>query len=584
MAEYHNQFLVLLSVVISVLAAYAARDLFDRIREARGALWLAWLVGAATVDGIGTWSMHYTAMLGFHLPVMVLYDWPTVLLSLLVAIAGSGIALQILRNRKAGRLRGLVAGVFMGVGISGLHYIAMKAMRLPAEGHYSAGLVTLSILSSMLLCSTAMTGIFLHGENTPRHTLRSHGSTLLRGSANPTMHYIAMAAVSFVPSQSEPAIDHAVSILGIGVFGISIVPLMLLCVVLLTALADRTERQRVLLDELFEQAPQAVALLTADNRVVRINREFTRLFGYGPRETIGSRLDELIVPFDGGQKWAELLDQRERKEVEWVIQHREGRGLHIVMVRVPVAIPGGHVEVYTMFIDTTERKQAEDALRDSADRLQVLSRRLLELQETERRHLARELHDEVGQLLTGLRLLLKPATNSHTDASKDRFEQPRAVVDQLLEKVRGLSFDLRPAVLDQLGLLPALLQLFENYTRQTGVLVSLKHKDIEGRFAPEVETTAYRIVQEALTNVARHAGVGGVTVRVWATMQILSVQIQDRGRGFDPKTVLASLRSSGLVGMRERVVLLDGELTVDAQTGEGTTITAELPLRRYGVK
>jgi signal transduction histidine kinase len=117
------------------------------------------------------------------------------------------------------------------------------------------------------------------------------------------------------------------------------------------------------------------------------------------------------------------------------------------------------------------------------------------MQEAERRHLARELHDEVGQLLTGLRMLLKP--NGNGDAVGTRFVQARAIVDNLLEKVRALSFDLRPAVLDQLGFLPALLELFESYTNRTGVLVSFKHNGVEKRFAPEIETAAYRIVQEA---------------------------------------------------------------------------------------
>ncbi len=212
-------------------------------------------------------------------------------------------------------------------------------------------------------------------------------------------------------------------------------------------------------------------------------------------------------------------------------------------------------------------------------RLQTLSRRLLEVQEAERRSLARELHDEVGQLLTGLRLLLKPNGDAKIEAGQSKLDQARTIVDSLLEKMRGLSFDLRPAVLDQLGLIPALLELFESYTKQTGVLVSFKHKDVERRLSTEVETTAYRIVQEALTNVARHAGVGGITVRVWATAALLSVQIEDRGRGFDPAAVLAELRSSGLTGMRERVTLLNGQLTIDSRTGGGTQITAELPLR-----
>jgi signal transduction histidine kinase len=213
------------------------------------------------------------------------------------------------------------------------------------------------------------------------------------------------------------------------------------------------------------------------------------------------------------------------------------------------------------------------------EHLQALSRQLLEVQEAERRHLARELHDEVGQTLTGLRLLLKPNADLPTDAIRIKFEQARGIVDELLARVRGLSFDLRPAALDQLGLLPALLALFERYTDQTGVLVDFKHEGVEGRFQPQVETTAYRIVQEALTNVARHAGVGGVTVRVWAAADMLSLQIEDRGRGFDPQVASATPQSSGLAGMRERVMLLDGHLTIESRPGPGTLLTAELPLR-----
>ena len=230
--------------------------------------------------------------------------------------------------------------------------------------------------------------------------------------------------------------------------------------------------------------------------------------------------------------------------------------------------------------DVTEQIRAQKALGESADHLQHLSRRLLAVQEDERRHLARELHDEVGQLLTGLQMLLNPKGNSQTDAVNATFEQARTIVNDLLERVRGLSFDLRPAVLDQLGLIPALLELFENYTKRTGVLVSFKHKDVENRFAAEVETTAYRIVQEALTNAARHAGVVAATVRVWATNDLLSVQIEDRGRGFDAEAALATPRSSGLAGMRERVLLMHGQLTIDSQPGDGAEITAEIPLGR----
>jgi PAS domain S-box-containing protein len=230
--------------------------------------------------------------------------------------------------------------------------------------------------------------------------------------------------------------------------------------------------------------------------------------------------------------------------------------------------------------DVTELREAEQALQEYTARLQALSSRLLEVQEAERRHLARELHDEVGQLLTGLRLLLKPNGAMPIDAVNTRLEQARALVDELLQRVRGLSFDLRPAALDELGLLPGLLALFERYTEQTGVLVDFKHQDVEQRFAAEVETTAYRVVQEGLTNVARHAGVAVVTVRVWPTAGTLNLQIEDGGCGFDPEAALASPQSSGLIGMRDRVLLLNGHLTIESQPGAGTQITAELPLHK----
>ena len=220
-----------------------------------------------------------------------------------------------------------------------------------------------------------------------------------------------------------------------------------------------------------------------------------------------------------------------------------------------------------------------EQLKAGHEHLQQLSRQLISVQEAERRHLARELHDEVGQLLTGLRLQLKPDGGLSPEAARARFEQARETVADLLRRIQGLSFDLRPAALDQLGLLPALLGLFERYTEQTRVEVDFKHGGLERRFDAFVETTAYRVVQEALTNVARHAGVAAVAVRVWATEDTLCAQIEDRGRGFDLAAALADPRSGGLAGMRERVGLLGGTVTIESRPGEGTHVMAELPLR-----
>jgi signal transduction histidine kinase len=215
----------------------------------------------------------------------------------------------------------------------------------------------------------------------------------------------------------------------------------------------------------------------------------------------------------------------------------------------------------------------------SNEQLHALSRRLLEIQETERRQIARELHDEIGQILTGLKLLLDMDDRLPASKARNNLKKAQTLVDELMETVDELSFELRPAMLDDLGVLPALLWHFGRYMEQTGINVSFKHSGVEGRrFIPEIETAIYRIVQEALTNVARHAQEKEVTVRLWARQDRLRVQIEDRGIGFDPKIALANSASIGLSGMHKRTALLGGNLELHSVRGNGTSVLAELPL------
>jgi PAS domain S-box-containing protein len=232
--------------------------------------------------------------------------------------------------------------------------------------------------------------------------------------------------------------------------------------------------------------------------------------------------------------------------------------------------------------DITERKQAEAQLQGAAQRLQALSRRLLEVQELERRHLARELHDEVGQALTGLKFALEMSTQLRGDRLSVAQDEAQAVVRDLTARVRDLSLRLRPTMLDDLGLLPALVWLFQRCSAQLNIEVDFRHSGLGGRFPPEVETAAYRIIQEALTNVARHAGVRVATVRVWLDRGSLHLQVEDHGSGFDPATIHHAGPSSGLSGMQERAVLLGGRLTIESDSGSGTCLTAELPVHSPG--
>ncbi len=236
------------------------------------------------------------------------------------------------------------------------------------------------------------------------------------------------------------------------------------------------------------------------------------------------------------------------------------------------------VTFQVLAVAITERNRVEEALRQEAARLQTLSHRLVEVQEAERRHLARELHDQVGQELTGLKLTLEMSTRAgRADEAKISLGKAQGLVDDLIARVQDMALHLRPAMLDELGLLHTLLWHFEQYTAQTNVHVTLEHRGLDRRFAPDLETAAYRIVQEALTNAARHASVSDVTVRLWATQDTLGVQILDQGKGFDAEVAPAGT-SSGLAGMRERATLLGGELTVESAPDAGTRVTAEFPL------
>jgi signal transduction histidine kinase len=219
-----------------------------------------------------------------------------------------------------------------------------------------------------------------------------------------------------------------------------------------------------------------------------------------------------------------------------------------------------------------ERRRAEDELRK-------LSNRLVEVQEIERRNIARELHDEIGQLLTGLKLALETSPLMQDEAINKQLVQTQAIVNELMGRVRDLSLNLRPAMLDDLGLLHALLWSFERYTAQTGVRVIFNHNGIEAhRLGAKIEIAAYRIIQEALTNVARYAKVSEVRVNVTADAENLSLEVVDHGQGFLPETALALGASSGLTGMRERANLLGGTLTVHSAPDSGARLAALLPL------
>lgn len=346
---------------------------------------------------------------------------------------------------------------------------------------------------------------------------------------------------------------------------------------LVRQIADRREAERMLaategqLQLLLEQLPCTVWTTDEELRITSCRGAGLSLVGLGPDEMVGAGMQS----YAGGDASARTLVRVHRQALEGHASTFEfnWRGRTCYAHVEPLREAGEKVVgVLGVAFDITERKQAEEALH-------ALSRRVVSIQEKERRAIATELHDQVGQSLTALRLLLQRLSRVGAGVGiAPIVEEADSIVSELMTRVRDISLDLRPSVLDDLGLLPALLWHFERYQARTKVEVDFAHSGLQREIPQESATAAYRIVQEALTNVARHAGVDRVAVRVWADGDILWVKVDDDGCGFDPQK-LAPGRSTGLNGMRERAFLLEGRLSVDSAPGKGTHVMAELPLK-----
>lgn len=229
--------------------------------------------------------------------------------------------------------------------------------------------------------------------------------------------------------------------------------------------------------------------------------------------------------------------------------------------------------------DVTERVYAEKALRESAQRLQYLSRRLLTVQEEERRHLSRELHDEFGQLLATITLHLHAAKAAAGEAAQSSLDESMALLQRAGAQVRGLALELRPTMLETGGLEPTLRWLAEQHQQRTGIPTQVVGhvSDVSG----DPAIAAFRVAQEALTNVVRHARAQRVWIELSPRDGLLELVVRDDGVGFDVRQTLeraAGAGNLGLLGMKERVEILGGTLQIDSRPGQGTRIRIALPL------
>jgi PAS domain S-box-containing protein len=372
--------LVFLSVLIAVLAAYAALDLGGRVTTQRGWVRVAWLCCGAIAMGFGIWAMHYVGMEAFHLPVRVMYDWPTVLLSLLMAVAASGVALLTVSRPNLGRSRTMAGALFMGGGIAAMHYIGMEAMRLPAMCTYSPGLVGLSIFLAVAISYVAIKLTFALRGNLAPWSVRKLLSALVMGLAIPTMHYVGMAAVTFMPlGRMNRLVAHAVDVSNVGLACIALVAVLLLGLVFATSIVDRRfslqaqqlAKSQLQLQTIFDNMTEGILVLDSEGKTVLVNPAAIRLLSMGKDSpNYQSVLEQFEACTTDGQplpskQWPTVRALRGEfvQNYEMLYRHKStGETGAREISTAPVGDGfGGTGQVVITYRDITERRQMDEA-------------------------------------------------------------------------------------------------------------------------------------------------------------------------------------------------------------------------------
>jgi PAS domain S-box-containing protein len=393
---------------------------------------------------------------------------------------------------------------------------------------------------------------------------------------------------------------------------------------ILLAIEDVTDRRRATAALEVSEARYRRLFETAQDGILIVGARSRRIFDANPflTDLLGYSLDDLV----GKELWEIGLfrDVEASKEAFRVLQGggyiryedlplrtKDGRQIEVEFVS-NVYWVGDHQVVQCNIRDVSDRKRAEAALRVSFDNLEervrertaelaatneTLSsaiaareraeaarrdvvRRLATAQEDERRRIARELHDQIGQYLAALGLGLKALEAAAPEASSadQQLRHLRGLTDLIGTEVHNLALEIRPTALDDLGLSAALSTYAEEWATRSGVKVDFQNAGVDGeRLPPAVETAVYRVVQEAMTNVLRHARASHVSLVLQRTSQGVVAVVEDDGRGFDPAAASQTSGRLGLLGMRERVELVEGHLTVESAPGGGTTVIARIP-------
>jgi PAS domain S-box-containing protein len=398
MPASYNPVLVVVSVVVAMLASFAALDLAGRVRSDTGATRLGWIAGGATVMGIGIWSMHFVGMLAFHLPVPIRYDVPLMLLSVVVAIAASLLALVIVTRLRLHIWTIAPGGIVMGLAIAGMHYIGMASVRTDARLSYTPSIVSLSVLIAIVASFVALWLAFrFRSDLTTKGVLLKILSAVVMGVAISGMHYTAMAAAHFAPGHRMAPSTYHINASGELAAAVAVSTILVIVLAVIGAIIDRSMQARAAFTRelaertaLLSKSEQQYRLIvdTALDAVIAMdgaglisdwNTQAEIMFGWSRAEAMGQRMSDAIIPHryreahEIGLKrfFATGEGPVLNKRIEITALRRDGVEFPVELAISPARIPSGWT--FNAFIrDLTERNKAAEAVRTGEQRYREL--------------------------------------------------------------------------------------------------------------------------------------------------------------------------------------------------------------------
>ena len=343
--------------------------------------------------------------------------------------------------------------------------------------------------------------------------------------------------------------------------------------------------QLVLLQLVLDRSPIACVMNDTDFSITYWNPAAEQIFGFSKEEALGKLPYETFVPHTA-RAYVESVRERTaggdtgaNGASECVT--RDGRAIFCEWYNTPLKDSAGTFIGYlSMLQDVTERKRSEEQFRASSEQLRALAARVQSAREDERTYVAREIHDELGQTCTALKMdlvLLVQQLPKNRRRAHERAQSMVKLIDDMIHSLRRIASELRPGTLDDLGLLAAIEWQAQEFESRSGVKCHLALPQAEIALDSDRSTAIFRIFQETLTNVARHANATRVNVRLVGDAESLTLEVTDNGKGID-ETRASAHNSLGLLGMRERALLLGGEFNVAGVSGQGTTVTLRVPL------